>query len=347
MTRLSATTSLKTNLYNRCAIEFQQVKHLEALTTRTNNDDFDVTFGAWSDIKWTSPEIWDATHQSFIQNVRPVAVHSHNDYTRRLPLWEALGSGCTSVEADVHLTKSDLLVGHSNRGLNRENSLRAMYLEPLQRLIESRNLGPSRESWNGVFDKVPQQTLVLLIDFKGESQATLTELNKQLDPLRKLDYLTHWNGTDRVMRPLTIVATGNANLADINALNPSHRTIFLDAPLAALHTTLDSSSTTLPIYTYNISNSYYASTELSNAIIYRPVDPTAPTGDDASLGQLTQAAARGLVARYWGSAENTDESVMWRYFLRFEGMVLNADDMGKVRDRTRGMGRLTIQELKA
>jgi hypothetical protein len=46
--------------------------------------------------------------------------------------------------ADVHLVKSNLLVGHSSRSLKRKDTL--MYLEPLRQLIELRNVNHTSES---------------------------------------------------------------------------------------------------------------------------------------------------------------------------------------------------------
>jgi hypothetical protein len=93
-----------------------------------------------------------------IKNALPVPVHSHNDYWQKLPLWEALGSGCIGVEADVHLKKSDLLVGHSSLGLNKKNTLRAVYLDPLQRITIAQNekFTGEGEDWKGIFNKAPK-----------------------------------------------------------------------------------------------------------------------------------------------------------------------------------------------
>jgi hypothetical protein len=171
-----------------------------------------------------------------IKNALPVPVHSHNDYWQRIPLWEALGSGCIGVEADVHLKTSDLLVGHNSRVLSKERTLRSLYLDPLQRLITAQNENTTGKGndWTGIFNKAPKQTIVLLIDLKTSAEKTFAELNTQLQPLRDLDCLTHWNGTNRVMRPLTIVATGNTLCTSILSLNPSHRDIFFDAKLEQL-----------------------------------------------------------------------------------------------------------------
>ncbi|RSL93280.1 hypothetical protein CEP52_013353 [Fusarium oligoseptatum] len=79
------------------------IYRLDMGLTRIPNDPYDRWFG--QDISHNSPEIWDDDRQSFLRHVRPVPIHSHNDYDRRLPLFEALGSGCISVEADVHLKR--------------------------------------------------------------------------------------------------------------------------------------------------------------------------------------------------------------------------------------------------
>ncbi|CAD0113290.1 unnamed protein product [Aureobasidium uvarum] len=224
-----------------------------------------------------------------------------------------------------------------------------MYLKPLEKLIKLRNANSTDEFWKGVFSRVPGQTVVLLIDFKGESQPTLNMLKKQLEPLRKLDYLTYWNGTTRVLRPLTIVASGKAKLSDIMTLDSSHRDIFFDAPLISLHSDVEDDFTMdPPTYKFNISNSYYASGELKDGVMARiNNDESSIASQDASNGQLGQAQDRGLVSRYWGSAGpkyQTTEQIMWGFLIQVGMGILNMDDMSAVRDRTRGMGKLTIQE---
>ena len=39
--------------------------------------------------------------------------HAHNDYAHRRPLWDALDRGFCSVEADIFLSRGELLVGHT------------------------------------------------------------------------------------------------------------------------------------------------------------------------------------------------------------------------------------------
>ena len=77
------------------------ISTLRAGNQRINNDDFDHLFNR-NNLEGNH-SIWDDEHQAFIRNATPVPVHSHNDYKRRIPVFEALASGCISIEADVHL----------------------------------------------------------------------------------------------------------------------------------------------------------------------------------------------------------------------------------------------------
>lgn len=326
------------------------ISSLCAGNKRINNDDFDHLFSNQK-LRGNS-SIWDDEHQAFIRNATPVPVHSHNDYKRRIPLFEALASGCISIEADVHLVDGDLLVGHRARGLKSTHSLRTMYLEPLQRLVESGNANRRNatdpDSWRGVFDKNPKQTVVLLVDHKGVGRDVFVELNKQLEPLREMDYLTHWNGSDKVVRPLTIVATGKAPFESVLELSDTRRDIFWDAPLAALPSASDDFTTHPPMFKYNRSNSHYASTRYRNrnAIGWRPEGLDEPLlkaqNEDFAATQAEQAVARGLLTRYWETPKGPPNlrDFVWRWTIGLKTGVTNMDEMGIVRDRSGGWGRI-------
>ena len=313
---------------------------------RIPNDYFDNMF--WN-VNRDDPSIWESDRISFIHNTIPVPVHSHNDYWRRIPLFEALGSGCISVEADVHLKNSDLLVGHTSMSVRDDETLRSMYLEPLQRMLEMRNAEITDDSWRGIFDLAPKQTVVLLIDVKTSGIETIAELNAQLQPLRDLDYLTYWNGTARVMRPLTIVASGNAPFESITALNATHRDIFWDAKLDGLISADDNFDVEPPVYAYNPSNSYFASTIFWNARLFALHNdsaprPSTPALKDAAMSQIDQAKARGLIARYWDTPSSPPNlrDVAWRVLITLRVGILNMDDLGTVRARASGWGSIEL-----
>src|SRR5436853_4533789 len=74
--------------------------------------------------------------------VEPAAVkllknaHAHNDYEHARPLLDALDHGFCSVEADIHLVRGDLLVGHSLLNLRPERTLEKLYLRPLEKRVQ-------------------------------------------------------------------------------------------------------------------------------------------------------------------------------------------------------------------
>lgn len=72
------------------------------------------------------------------RDVRPIPCHSHNDYWRRVPLFDAIHWGCTGVEADVWLFdgNDELLVGHSSTSLSPARTLRSLYVDPLVELLD-------------------------------------------------------------------------------------------------------------------------------------------------------------------------------------------------------------------
>lgn len=140
---------------------------------------------------------------------------------------------------------------------------------------------------------------------KTSGPETLAESQAQLQPLREINYPTHWNGKHRVMGLFTIVATGNAPFSSVLALNPTHRDIFFDAPLARLPSIHDNHSSSIPSYAYNISNSYLASTpwHLLRTHPYSIYNnqlpqPLTALNKDVFASQLDQAKARGLLTRY-------------------------------------------------
>jgi hypothetical protein len=316
---------------------------------RVANDPYDIRFG--SDIHHQSPDIWNDERQSFIRNAVPVPVHSHNDYWRRIPLFEALGSGCISVEADVHLRDDELYVAHTSLTVNKSpaTTLREMYLVPLQRMLDDRNANATNGLWKGIYDSAPEQTVVLLVDFKDDGHETLAVLDRQLQELRDREFLSFWNGRGRINRPLTIVATGNAPFASILSLNDTHRDIFFDAPLDRLVSINDNSSTDPPIFAYNISNSYFASTRWHFARLWAWRDPSLPEPEtpwekDFWSSQLEQAKARGLVSRYWDTPNSPPNlvDIVWRVLVERKVGLINMDDLGAVRARAPGWGSIEL-----
>jgi hypothetical protein len=73
------------------------------------------------------------------RNVQPIPCHSHNDYWRRVPLFDAIHAGCISVEADVWLFKErdELYVGHGTASLTPGRTFASLYINPLVELLDA------------------------------------------------------------------------------------------------------------------------------------------------------------------------------------------------------------------
>ena len=49
---------------------------------------------------------------------RPILIHSHNDYARCVPFYQAYAQHAASIEVDLFLRDGQLLVGHDEEGLS-------------------------------------------------------------------------------------------------------------------------------------------------------------------------------------------------------------------------------------
>ena len=280
----------------------------------------------------------------FTRDVNTVQCHSHNDYNRNVPLYDAIAAGCTGVEADIQVYNDSLFIDH-NKLLDRSGhtrTLQSIYLDPLMAILKGQNdnatavngtnatnpMSIKGTPWVGVFDSKPDQTLTLLVDFKSNENATWPTLVKQLQPLRDEGWLTSYNTTSGNMTwgPITVVGTGDAPFDMINTPNPTNisgydiRDIFYDAPLLEV-----GGNNSL----YNSTNSYYASSSLSAAI-----GTTLPTGftssqEDKIKTQLQAAKDANLLGRYWSTpAWPVGWRVhTWKVFVDNEIGMLNVDDL--------------------
>lgn len=282
-------------------------------------------------LDWSTPDKASSDIASHLldvtRDVTPIPCHSHNDYWRRVPLYDALRWGCTGVEADVWLFDEDLFVGHSTNALKQNRTFRSMYVDPLVKMLDHKN-EPGRFALpsaikNGVFDTSPTQTLVLLVDFKNNGQDIFPVVSQQLTSLREKGYLTYFNGKSTIEGAITVVATGSAPF-DLITANTTYRDIFFDAPLDRFYETPTTSDSdvqsqnrpqdvdvttrggqgtvgTSPNSHFDSTNSYYASTNFGKSIGWLWFGHISSAQKDLIRGQIRGAHARGLKARYWSA----------------------------------------------
>ncbi len=95
----------------------------------------------------------------------PVLLHSHNDYERTAPFWEAYSQHCVSIEADLHLKDGILLVGHDLKDLKPERDFLSMYVLPIVKTFRE-NGG---RMWKG-----SDQQLQLMVELKSNTEPQLS-----------------------------------------------------------------------------------------------------------------------------------------------------------------------------
>ncbi|CCE66328.1 hypothetical protein TPHA_0P01700 [Tetrapisispora phaffii CBS 4417] len=205
------------------------------------------------------------------KNVKPNTFHSHNDYTRQMPLFEALSLGLTSIEADVWLGTDNQRLSVAHRETDLLNyplrDLNDLYTEPLLTMLNDVNEIYEHFDYNsntttiakkGLYHESENRTMFLVIDFKSEdSSQTYTRLmDTYLKPFIENDFITFFNITSNEMswRPITVILTGNkptdlsiidkdSETDKIGYLGDSKRYVFPEQMLDNL-TNLDESSKT-------------------------------------------------------------------------------------------------------
>lgn len=183
------------------------------------------------------------------KDVNPMPVHSHNDYWRKLPLFEGLAYGASSTEADVwNIDEKILAVGHNEAYLDPvELTLDKLYTGPLLEILDEVNCQDSdSDRKNGVFFNSPETSLFLYIDFKSDDNELTYKLlmEQYFKSLIDSGYLTYYDmkKDEIIWRPVTVILTGNYptsldildNGNDNGYFESNQRFAFLDAPLLSL-----------------------------------------------------------------------------------------------------------------
>uniref|UniRef100_A0A8H7TSH1 Altered inheritance of mitochondria protein 6 n=1 Tax=Bionectria ochroleuca TaxID=29856 RepID=A0A8H7TSH1_BIOOC len=254
--------------------------------------------------------------------ILPASCHSHNDYWRERPLFSALEAGCVGVEADVWPYKDELFVAHGLDTIVPNRTLKSMYLNPLLQQLDGTGRSPSSlpaTTPRGLYKSRPTQTLVLLVDFKSHPEKTWSLLMRELEPLRRSMLLTSYVSNQKIIRPITVVVTGDIPAYLLNQDESAEsRDVFLDAPLSNVQSGL-----------YDAANSHWASMSLAKLV------GSVSSSGFSSLqlakirSQVRSAHDHGLQVRFWKLPTWPIglRNKIWAS-LREEGVdILNTDDL--------------------
>lgn len=122
------------------------------------------------------------------------SLHSHNDYLKDKPLWDALSNGAHSIEIDVFAYESELKIAHINFALKYRDNLNDYYLKPLINHVTQNGF---------LYDSIP---LILMIDFKNNRDTSLQLLLQNIEPYK--EYFTFYHKDSVYNRPLQLLISG-------------------------------------------------------------------------------------------------------------------------------------------
>jgi len=94
-------------------------------------------------------------------------IHSHNDYNRTFPFFDAYKAHALSIEADIFLVDGEFYVSHDEKDILPWRTLKTMYLEPIKKLFHA----------FGGHGYADGSTYYLTVDLK-DGDATLDALEK-------------------------------------------------------------------------------------------------------------------------------------------------------------------------
>ena len=101
-----------------------------------------------------------AVHTASAQAPYPVTIHSHNDYTRTVPFYQAYAQQVQSIEVDLFYRNGNFYVAHTEEEIDTRRTFRSLYLEPVLALYDM-NKGHAWAESN--------QLLQLMIEIKSDN----------------------------------------------------------------------------------------------------------------------------------------------------------------------------------
>ncbi|TDV44870.1 phosphatidylinositol-specific phospholipase C/glycerophosphodiester phosphodiesterase family protein [Actinophytocola oryzae] len=243
------------------------------------------------------------------ERVRPLAqAHAHNDYDHPRPLFDALDQGFTSVEADIYLVGTELLVAHDPEDLDPARTLSTLYLDPLRDRVV-RNHG-------AVY--LGHRDFQLLIDIKTEGESTYAALDTLLRAPRYAFLWTAFRHGRVRHGAVTAVVSGNRPRATMEA-QPT-RVAFYDGRIANPTDLGPGSDARL---TPLVSDNW------TTLFTWRGVGAM-PAAERARLRAIVRTAHRaGQRVRFWETpdASGAARDAVWRELVAAHVDHLNTDDL--------------------
>ena len=226
--------------------------------------------------------------------------HAHNDYLHERPLLDALSHGFQSVEVDVWLVESALLVAHDRDKVMPGKTLQSLYLEPLRARVLANEGGVYAGS---------DLPFYLLIDLKSKGIPTYQAVDAALKPFREM--LTKFTSTSTNRGAVTVIISGNRPREMMAAQAP--RWAGYDGRLSDLDGDLN------PHFMPWISDNWKLNFAWRGEKVLTKKDQAKLTGI------VSKVQAADIKVRFWGIP---DEEAAWRLMASHKVDFINTDRLG-------------------
>ncbi|WNJ18885.1 hypothetical protein [Pontibacter sp. G13] len=223
--------------------------------------------------------------------------HSHNDYEQQHPLSDALFLGFTSIEVDIWVHHSELLVGHTKgQAKSRNQNIEDLYFKPLAKIFEELGNHPFHEY---------QGPILLFVDIKNEPALAFMMIEK----LAK-EYAWMFQTPEFPDRPAKLILTGKREIVPI--LEESDRISTIDGTMEDLSKRI--STDAMP----TIGVSY-------KEVMFWNGKGQIPPNDQQVLESIVRQVHRqDKQLRIWGAPDRPE---VWRAFLVAGVDLINTDHL--------------------
>ncbi|MHA7111823.1 phosphatidylinositol-specific phospholipase C/glycerophosphodiester phosphodiesterase family protein [Sunxiuqinia elliptica] len=239
---------------------------------------------------------------SCMAGAQPIA-HAHNDYEHKRPLLDALSFDFRSIEADIYAIGDSLFVAHDFDEIKPGRTLRTLYLDPLQNLIQ--------ENGGAVYGD--GHSIYLLVDIKDDAVKTYQLLHKILEDYE--DCLTVVKNGKQTQRAVQVVVSGNRPMNLMG--NQKVRYAGYDGRLKDLKTGVEAQLMPWVSDSWTDHFSWNGKGEF-------------PLKEKEHLRQLVeQVRSKGYLLRFWGTPNKTESQRMaiWKELKDAGVAIIGADDL--------------------
>ncbi|WP_167019059.1 alkaline phosphatase [Chitinophaga sp. Cy-1792] len=226
-------------------------------------------------------------------------VHSHNDYERGIPFYDAAALRLGSIEADIHLKDGTLYVAHNANDIQPNRTLEELYIKPVIRQFSLNNNKPYPGN----------ESMQLLIDLKTAAGPTLRALQQLLLPYRQY--------FDTRINPHAVRIVLSGNLPDMHTWQDYDSLFYFDGRPDSTYT---------PEAARRIA---MVSVDFENYSKWNGKGTLTPADLQAVKAVIDHAHAQGFAFRFWGAP---DTRSTWYKLMDLGVDVIGTDHPAEIYD---------------